>query len=272
MTSVPALILTFACSLLGLAVCVRAFRRLPVPAAENSGPFLRDTRAVATIEFALVFPIALFLMLTLAQTTLVMGSLSYVHYAAYSATRAAIVQIPRDLPETDEPANAIYVDLRSPKFAAIRRAAVLSLVPVAGRLAESGTATQTYVAGLSHHFASYGMSDPAWLTNLAADRLRYADAYTRVTLLRTTVPSPQEVEFDELRNGRHTFSPREAISVRVEHELHLAVPYASMLFADDWHETRDGLSRYSLVEAQYTLTNEGVPVPLPPRPSIDRVP
>ena len=64
-----------------------------------SGP----SQGTATIEFALVMPIMLFLILLLAQTTFVMAGNLFVHYAAFAATRSAIVYIPADYGPEEDP-------------------------------------------------------------------------------------------------------------------------------------------------------------------------
>src|SRR5690606_37869617 len=56
----------------------------------------RFQAGTATMEFALVFPIFLFFILTLVQTSLLMVGNLYVHYAAFASVRSAIVQVPRN--------------------------------------------------------------------------------------------------------------------------------------------------------------------------------
>jgi hypothetical protein len=49
------------------------------------------------------------------------------------------------------------------------------------------------------------------------------------------------------------------------------VPYISAIFADGRLDTSRGGNRYSLVAAQYTLTNEGIVDWLPPPPGLPRL-
>ena len=44
----------------------------------------------ATLEFCMVIPIVLFLILLLVQSTLLMVGNQFVHYAAFAATRSAV--------------------------------------------------------------------------------------------------------------------------------------------------------------------------------------
>ncbi len=226
----------------------------------------RNDSATLTVEFALVLPILLFLVLVLTQTTLMLAAQSYVNYAAFAAARAAIVQVPRDL-GPDEPLNLLRVG--GVKHESIRQAAVFALVPVSGRLRESSVDPSSYVAGLKALFRGYDAPPPAWVDNLMADRLRYAHAATEVDFFVTTTPDSQSVEFDELGEGEwHLFGPKDPVTVRVRHKLALTVPYVSAIFSDG----EEGGQRYSLVTARYTLTNEGIDRALPPTPPIPRRP
>lgn len=231
-----------------------------------------DDRGTATVEFALVFPLALFLCLVLLQTTLLMVGNLFVHYAAFAATRAAMTQIPRDLSGDDaEAMNVMAVSEGSPKFRAVKRAAAFAVMPVSGRLKDGSAPTDAFVAGLVEHHAAMGQSVPNWVNTLAAARLRYALANTQVTLVRTDGDG-DTASFEAMKSGLVEFGPREAITMRVEHRLYLSVPYVSTIFADGELESQNGSGRYALIAAQYTLTNEGIPMELPPPPALPRDP
>ena len=229
---------------------------------------LRAEQGVATIEFCMVLPIVLFLVLLLVQSTLLMVGNQYVHYAAFAATRSAIVYIPQDDSLDGEPRNEIIPEPGFAKFDAIRAAAYLAVAPVCGRLENSSDALQAeqYADGLRDYFGYYGKQTPRWVDTLAADRLRYAAENTEVTILITDVIG-DTVSFDDSSVIAHTFGPREPITVRIEHKLNLSVPYVGAIFADG---DLDGGGRYALVTAQYTLTNEGVDPDLPDPPQIPR--
>jgi len=217
----------------------------------------------------MVFPIVMFLVLILVQVTLLMVGNQFVHYAAFAATRSAIVYIPADYSDDGEGPDVIQPGEGSAKFDAIRASAYLALVPVSGRLDKnSEVTTDAFVAALHDYFASYSQDSPRWVDSLAADRLRYAAANTTVEVMETVV-SDQEVDTFPIAPGEHfTFGPRDAITVRVEHRLNLSVPYVRGIFADGEHP--DGRGKYTEVSAQYTLTNEGVSPDLPGPPDLPR--
>jgi hypothetical protein len=222
----------------------------------------------ATIEFTLAFPIVMFLVLLLLQVTWAMVGNLFVHYAAFSATRSAIVYIPWDAPQVGEPRNTITVG-DGEKFDRIQRAASFSLIPVAGESESGEAAAEEFTSALRTYYQKSGPRMPGWVESQAAGRARYAMAHTEVTLMRTN-NSGSQASFDPIRQGRATFGSREPISVRVRHRLDLAVPYVSVIFADGEHDTAEGTRGYTNVTARYTLTNEGVSDALPDRPELPR--
>ena len=226
---------------------------------------VRAAEGTATMEFALVVPFILFVMLALAQTTFLMSGNLFVHYAAFAATRSAIVIIPSAA--DGEPPNYIYADSGGEKFEAIRTAAALAVAPVSGKLSGAVGPGEDVVEGLREYYSAYGRNDPQWVSTLIADRIRYADAYTDITVLRTTVVDSQDVilrdQADEIEDL--PFGPREPVTISVSHRFKLTVPYIWPIFADD---SEDG--RYTTITASYTLINEGIVDELPPPPRLPR--
>ncbi|QNN21573.1 pilus assembly protein [Planctomycetales bacterium ZRK34] len=262
-TCIILLLLLTPAALLGIRALVVIGR------ADRRRDLLRDTDGTATIEFALVLPILLFVILALAQTTMLMGGNLFVHYAATAAARSAIVQIPYDY--LDEPANNYYGSPGTPKYDAIQRSAAFALMPVASGPPDSAgasTASAGFVDGLNQFYAAYGAQTPVWVTNLAAQRLEYALQTTHISLFRPTVQPNNTVYFEPLEGA--IVEPKDPIRVRVEHELNLGVPYANRLFDDG--EQPDGVGRYCLIVATATLTNEGILDEMPPLPAIPRQP
>lgn len=234
---------------------------------------LAGESGTATIEFCMVFPIVLFLSLILVQSTLLMVGNQFVHYAAFAATRSAIVYIPVDYSgEGGEAHNSIIPEEGSPKYDRVRAAAYLAVMPVCGKLEESNESLRTneLVDGLNEHFAGYGQDPPRWVDTLAAARLRYAAENTDVQILYSDILNDDVDLVDVASVGQgYNFGPRETITVRVEHRLNLSVPYVRGIFADGEHA--DGRGKYAVVAAHYTLTNEGVDPNLPEQPPIERV-
>ncbi|MEX2212573.1 MAG: TadE/TadG family type IV pilus assembly protein [Phycisphaeraceae bacterium] len=231
----------------------------------------RDQSATTTIEFALCFPILLTIILVLVQSMLLMAGNMYVHYAAFQATRAASIEIGQDYTANGDLAPNLYTnDKYSLKYERIHRAAAYAILPVAGQF-ETGTGKAgEMVAALQNHYAAYGVSEPAWVASMLSGKVHYADAMTEIEVLETRVMDEHDVTFEPLPDNPYRFGPRDAVTVRLTHKLNLGVPIASRIFADGDHDGK-GPGRYTLVSAQYTLANEGVPVPLPEKPEIDRV-
>ncbi len=237
--------------------------------ARPSLPANRD--GTAMLEFALVFPIALFVSLLLAQTTLLMGGNLVVHYSAYAATRTAMVQIPADYTASGEPRNVFQDGQGNGKHDRIHKAAVIALLPVAGRLGGSDPAADAFVQALSSFYASYGQSTPAWVTNgLIADRYRYANANTTIQVL--TAEATNGNANIQTISGSYEFGPKDALGVRVKHDLNLSIPYVRGLFADKTNQTVDGSGMATTITAQYLLNNEGIDRDMPPPTPIPRVP
>jgi hypothetical protein len=176
------------------------------------------------LEFVMVLPIALMLALTMAQAALLMAGHVCVHYAAYCAARAAIVQIPADLSPPglcDEPGfegpNRLFGPDASAKRRPIAAAAQWAVLPVScGHRDAPADADESLPNALESYFLRYGQQPPGWVQSLAR-RGRYAAEHTRV-----------EIEPPE---SGGTYGPGEAIRVAVEHDFYLSVPYAGRMFA-----------------------------------------
>lgn len=275
-------------SLLLIALCLRALWRLGKTHRQNRSLWscLFNQQGTATLEFALVFPVLLFMILLLTQTTLVMGGNLFVHYSAFAAARTAMVQIPAAYGSpVDEPANVLVVSDTAGKINRIRRAAYFAVVPVCGRLSSGNAPAQQFVAALTEFYVGFGQQPPAWVTNgLLAERLQYAYENTWVNIYTTTVDpnSPRTVQLAVI-DSTHTFGPKEPITVRVGHRLNLSIPYVRVLFADgrDSSQFDKGMkftaessssTHHTTITAQYTLINEGISRDLPPRPTLNRQP
>ena len=250
-------------------LCTAAIVRLHAPPWRRA--VVPGAGGTATIEFVLVFPILLFMSLLLAQTAQIMAGNIYVHYAAFAATRSAIVQIPFD--DVSEPSNVVRQDGVSAKYAAIRNAAFFALVPVSGLFEDGYFAGGDFREGLERMYGDYGRTPPNWVERFASGRLRYASDSTDVYLTVTWIDEAGTVRFRDLADGEaYLYGPKDPITVRIEHHLHLAVPYVNAIFADGGAEAGDGPASSALVRAQYTLTNQGIADHLPGAPELLRLP
>lgn len=260
--------------LLLLALSLRTIHRL----RDGGSPLARlrtlagDADGVATIEFTLVFPVLLFLMMILTQTTLLMGGNLFVHYSAFAAARTAIVQIPENY-LSDAP--NIYTHTEGgEKHDAIARSAIFAVLPVSGRMEQDSSMVvpDDVVTGLTDYYAAYGDGQPNWIDTLVADRLRYAAANTTVSVALPEVQPDDTVQYLPLGVGQtHTFAARDAVTVQVAHRFNLSTPWVNrVLFADGQQDAANGY--YRDIWAEYTLTLEGIRDDMPPQPSLPRQP
>jgi len=228
-----------------VALAKAARRRARRPAGESG---------VAILEFALVLPWVLFLVLMMAQSALLMVGHMSVSYAAFCAARSAVVYVPANREaESNEPPNELDDDPDySTKMAAIKEAAVWALLPVSsGHRALPSGDYGTVADGLEGLFAQYQMDAPRWMIDLVGRKIGYARDYTTITL----EPPENGLEYDQA----------EDLHVLVQHTFYLSIPYASAVYArlapagvelsfgtQDYHQW--GME----ISASCRLTNEGV--------------
>ena len=119
-----------------------------------------------------------------------------------------------------------------------------------------------------------------------AQRLAYALRHTRLIFYETRVADNGVPRFDLVSrdadgNGGAAFGPKDPVTVGVEHDFALSIPYASFVFADQTqdaagntvsreHTTLDGQTPYTTITAQCTMTLEGYDRNLPPLPAVER--
>lgn len=205
-------------------------------------------QGAAILEFAMVLPIALMMVLMMTQASLLWGGNLCVQYASYTAARSAIVTIPQNLSIT-EPANVVEGDVyTSDKIKRIHQAAAWAIMPVAcsDKQAPEGDVAD-FQQGLKQFFAGYGLNAPGWVNDNLGRRYQYALDHTDIEL------SPPA--------DSNCYARNEDIRVTVRHTFYLAVPYASYVFA---HMDKDGVTlpfgtkEYGTkMESACSLTNEG---------------
>lgn len=241
---------------------------------------LADDSGVAMMEFALVAPLILVVVLILIQAMLLFTGLFYVQYSAFAAARSAIVQIPT---VSTEESNYILPVRGSDKFDAIETAAMLAVVPVCGR--EDGSRSQVVineiVAGMHDLYQAQGKEAPNWVDMLLAQRINYAMNHTEVVLEKVVPMADNESVRFETVSGMTRFSDKEAIAARVRHEFALTVPLASKVFAltgssgnytpvTSNSDNPQPPGYWTLIEARAILTNEGINRNLPDPPPVQR--
>ena len=207
---------------------------------------------VAMLEFALVLPVALMLVLMMAQSALLMVGNLCVHYAAFCAARSAIVYVPMGVwSRSGEDRNIIYAGSPSSyKLRSIKDAAVWAVLPVSAssRLLPEGYGVEL-VDGIDSLLYQYNEDTPHWVRALLGRKLYYANKYTEVWL-------------DPPENGRD-YAAAETLNVHVRHVLYMPIPYANRIYAaidsGDGVELDFGPDEYGMtIHASCVLTNEGV--------------
>jgi hypothetical protein len=210
----------------------------------------------AILEFAMVLPIMLYIVLVMAQASLLLAGNLCVHYSAYCAARSAIVQVPLNIDMFEGP-NVLRDQTYSTKMFRIRQAALWALMPVSSAhpdLPRHHAADITQ--GIDGYFRSLGERMPHWAReDYIGRKMTYADDHTLVEL---DEPEDQPSVYP------WTYKDDEDLHITVRHVLYLSIPYANRLFTDvldrdNGRELGFAPSAYGLmIEATSTLTNEGV--------------
>jgi len=250
----------------GLA-CLAAFVLLAAVMWQLGRPYRPakgDQNGAVVLEFAMVLPIALMLVLVMAQSGLLMAGHLCVNYSAYCAARAAVVQIPANY-SPSESQNELIDPAASGKHTRIRAAAIWPIIPVSCSSnefpADDASAIQ---AGLRSILNAYGNQAPGWMQGAYLGRkLGYADQYTDVQLLRYDGQAASgQASYSEL-NYPYTYGENEEVRVAVYHTFYLSVPYANWFFfkldSNNGRSLDFGPGQYGLViQAACSLINEGV--------------
>ncbi len=205
----------------------------------------------AMIEFALVLPFLLMIVLVMIQSALLMGAQLCVNYAAYSAARSAVVQIPSDR-GYNEPPNMPG----SSKMERVRLAALWAVLPISsGGFEHTSPDGQTLRDGLERFFRNYGEDVPGWVDGRLGRKLAYARAHTEVSLTEPTHTSGHTLPSGETYTGYATHAD---VRAEVEHTIYLSVPFAARMFAVLGGGVRLGPGEHGMpLKAHCTLINQG---------------
>lgn len=237
---------------------LRFFWVLASRSAHIKANFLGEEAATA-LEFTLVFPLFLVIIMIIWQLLLLMNAAQLVSAAAFSAARSAIVMIPMQLGR--EGPNQLLGEESSEKRRVITQAAAVTCIPIsppitdwvksAGFLGGVGSLT----GGLSgFSFVWVGLAKSAGLPNPGrlAQKALYAGQFTSV---------------DISGDAQGRFAENGPVTVKVRHKFFLNVPYVNVLFSDNNLFARFGQGQYRrafgwgvpqrTLTAEYTLLNEG---------------
>jgi Flp pilus assembly protein TadG len=213
---------------------------------------------VSALEFTLLLPLFLTLVLTILQIALIVQAKFVVNKAAYCAVRSAIVTIPGNIVSSktrkQDAHNQVAIsDENSPKMRIIHRAAafpLISISPLLSGAAATGTAINPALLGplarVAAVFSAGAKSAPGELVQRA--HYAYDNANTKVEII------PQN---EGQRRGR--FGDHDPVTVRVTYRYFLTVPIASLILGKAYPTSIGGSGRYIEITEQYTLLNEGEP-------------
>lgn len=275
--------------LLGVAIMLLLWRwwaglaRVAQPRRRSVLRRVAGDEGTATIEFALVFPVLLVMILALIQTTFAFTGVLFVNYAAFAAARSAIVEVPRDLRANGAEGRNVVAGVESQKRENIRGVAAFAMMPVSG---PGSSATRHVGEAVDELYTAEGLATPRWSDSLVDGRLAYALDHTDVELWalgppadatdpnafnRNLAGSPgaefgYRVAPNAVPGAVYRYGPRDPIQVVVRHRFHLSVPFVGRLFGSGTHQVDGMASPYRVIRSDFALTNEGIWQELPPSP------
>ena len=186
---------------------------------------LADASASAVLDFTLVFPILTMVVLMLIQLALLINARLVVNYAAYAACRSAVVWLEQGESIAQEKAE---------------QAAAVGCLPIApGRPTLGGDVVAASAVAPLYRHSGIGDGGLARRIVRGGSKLTNARRLTRV-----------DIDCPEGRLG-----PHDPVTVTVEHDFYLSVPYGDRLFRDASPGAL-GLPSHTLRD-HYTLTHEG---------------
>ncbi len=267
---------------LGLAILLSLMLMLLLPlrrgAFDRLRAFRRDEQASASLEFLLVFFPLLVLVLAVWQLAFMVNAQVHVGYAAYAAARSASTVA---FTELDNEAEGVLLNRNEPeaeKWQRIERAAIPGTLAISPGSAES--AGKAYLSTQAHGMLGDGPAPnfdsidfgslpgqigaltihrPGMI--LSGSRLRraavkalYAQAATRVLI--NGRDSRGNLADGNTANGPYDLSSSDTLSVTVEYDFWLHVPYAGrmMYIAFGGSELTSGITEPTLTLRSTVVT------------------
>jgi len=224
----------------------------------------RDEGGTAAVEMLLALPIMIMIILVILQAVLLWNAMIVFHYAAYATARSAVSIISCDLEISGEQPYRMFdndssLTPDSIKMARIRRAALLALLPVSGRLPTSAYLTDPEMTGeqaaqvVQQALQTAGESiDEPWIRRIA-DQYYYADAFAGIAISK-----PHHWNYAEPERGRRCpyhnsrrewgtndwvhipycpyypqgimdYAPWEQVTVRTMYHWEMSIPWANKM-------------------------------------------
>ena len=226
--------------------------------------FFKDDGGTAAVEMLLALPIIAMIFLVMLQATVMWNANVIFHYASYATARAAVSIIPSKLDISGEDRHLMYNDSaglmpKSYKFARIRRTAVLSLVPISGKLPASVDRLDPEISGEDvQRFVQQGLTrgqadaSLEW-HNRIGDQFRYADYFVTLAIKPPEhwhLSNPgegcpwrnyrrgdwqvwdyQAIPFCPFIEGTYDFPPWETLELHLWYPYEMSVPWAGRVLA-----------------------------------------
>lgn len=248
-------------------------------ALRRAGRRLAGDGGVTTVEFALVFPVVLTLILMLTQAMLLLAAQTVVHYAAYAGVRVAAVRLPEAFvaPESGLPL-ADDVEDRPVVFSIveggelyerIEDAVAAALAPVGGEISASSE-DQAAADAVAEFFARAEVEAPKWVQGVYPRRLAYARDATTFSLYWVEQTDAGVWAWRLINDPDRASDPglpvNAVVGLTLRHQLNLSVPYASAIFADGRRSVDGGEEGYTNIEARAFMPIEAIPRRSPEEP------
>ena len=214
----------------------------------------------SAIEFLLLLPIVLSILLLILEVALMVQAKFVVNYAAFCAVRSAIVWIPADAPGGEARNHIDRTDSSSDKMQKIWRAAAFACVSISPQYSSS-LVDRTGISDASddqkdavERIAAFFPSDG---DGNVADSFRNRLAYG-FDSANTTIEIVAESSGSHDQNSGD-YGDHDPVTVRVTHRFYLGIPLANRLMGTSFG-AGPGSGFYYPISEQYTLLNEGEPL------------
>lgn len=231
------------------------------PAPQQAGETLvAGENGRSAIEFLLLLPIILSILLLILETALMVQAKFVVNYAAFCAVRSAIVWIPADAPGGEARNHIDRTDPDSDKMQKIWRAAAFACVSISPHyssslvdrtgISDASDDQKDAVERIAAFFPSDGDGNVA---DSFKNRLAYAfdSANTTIEIAAESSGSHDQSSGD--------YGDHDPVTVKVTHRFYLGIPLASRLMGTSFG-AGPGSGFYYPISEQYTLLNEGEPL------------
>ena len=254
----------------GILLAWRLLRVLPWQEGGSTGQrSIRDDESgTAVLEFVLVFPYFVMILLVVMQLALMINAKLVVGYAAFAAARSATVWIPE--PTASEGANTISADRSSEKWQRILAAARIGCLPIASETMwpygyvpiEGGAIPEIPGVGA---LLDRAIALPALTVHdLGSENLTKRLERGAFKWLYGSSEKFTQVKIEGMNEeGMTSYGADAPITVTVTHHFYLSVPYAGTAFAVAFGEGWvDKVTKYFILPTMkisefYTLMNSG---------------